>query len=142
MEGVASKPIVLATDLALLCAYDPFVMKDCVRKSRGWVYEVKDNDYGKLDTVRSGRIAVWPLGGKGGRYTARVVRGELPAEWRPYEKGVVAGFGVVVEHGQLFVGPGERIPGDGFGDRVVEIEDGGRVLEHENGRFATSVHVL
>jgi hypothetical protein len=145
MEGVvpASSPrILLATDVALLCAYDPKVMKDWVKKSRSWVYEVKDNDYAKLDPVRSGQIAVWPLGGKGGRYTARVCTGDLPAAWLPFVKGSVAGFGLALESGQLFVGPGERIPGDGFGDRIVELEEGGKVVDWPAGRYTTEVHVL
>ena len=52
-----SSRISVATDMTLLCAYDPKGMKDFVRKSRAWVYDVKDNDYGKLDPVKSGRIA-------------------------------------------------------------------------------------
>ena len=138
----ASSPrIGLATDNALLCAYDPKVMKDWVKKSRAWVYDVKDNDYAKLDPVRTGKIVVWPLGGKGGRYTARVCA-ELPADWQPFEKGKVAGFGLVLESGQLFVGPGERIVGDGFGDRIVELEDAGKMVEWPAGRYTTTVHVL
>src|SRR3954454_17480144 len=109
MEGVvppapplASSPrIVLTTDNGLLCAYDPKVMRDWVKKARAWVYDVKDNDYGKLDPVQKGKIAVWPLGGKGARDTARVCTGELPAAWQPYEKGKVAGVGLVLESGQL-----------------------------------------
>jgi hypothetical protein len=128
--------------MALLCAYDPKGMKDFVRKSRAWVYEVKDNDYGKLDPVKSGRIAVWPLGGRGGRYDLKVVQGALPEGWKPFEKGSVKGFGVVVEGESLFVGPGERIPGDGFGDRVVDIEDGGKLLAFPNGRYELTVHVF
>src|SRR5262249_32108451 len=120
MEGVApnaqlapsSPRIALATDNALLAAYDPKVMKDWVKKSREWVYGVKDNHYARLEPVKAAHIAVWPLGGKGGRYTARVCQNELPEAWRAYEKGKVAGFGLVLESGQLFIAPGERIPGD------------------------------
>ena len=143
MQGLASPPIVLRTDVALLCAYDPRVMKDWVRTPRSsWVYAVKDNDFGRLDPVRDGKIAVWPLGGKGGRYTARVVAGELPPEWKAYEKGSVAGGVVTVETDHLFVGPGERIPGDGFGDRVVDLDEEGKVVPCPNGRYSVSVHVL
>lgn len=137
-----SPPIALATDNALLCAYDPRVMKDWVKVSRDWVYGVKDNGYGRLEPVKTGHIAVWPLGGKGGRYTARVLAGELPEAWRPYEKGTVAGLGLVLESGQLFVGPGERIPGDGFGDRIVDLEDEGKLFSWPAGRYTTTVHVL
>ena len=143
MEGVVTSPrISFATDLALFTTYDPAVMKDWIRKSRGWVYEVKDNDFGKLEPVRAGRIAVWPLGGKGGRYTARVLHGELPEPWRVYEKGKVTGFGLRVESGQIFLGPGERIPGDGFGDRIVEIDGAGKLVDCPVGRYVTTVHVL
>src|SRR5271170_4597722 len=142
MEGQTSPRFSLATDMALLCAYDPKGMKDFVRKSRAWVYDVKDNDYGKLEPIKSGRIAVWPLGGRGGRYELKVVQGSFPEEWKPYAKGSVPGYGVVVEDEKLFVGPGERIPGDGFGDRVVEIEDGGKLLPFPNGRFELTLHVL
>ncbi len=142
MDGPTSPRISVATDLAILCAYDPKGMKDFVRKSRAWVYEVKDNDYGKLDPVKAGRIAVWPLGGRGGRYALKVVHGALPEEWKPFEKGHVAGYGVVIEDEKLFVSPGERIPGDGFGDRIVDIEDGGKLLDAPNGRFTIDAHVL
>jgi hypothetical protein len=149
MEGVApqaavtlSPRITLETNNALLTVYDPKLMKDWVKKSRAWVYDVKDNDYGKLDPVRAGLIAVWPLGGKGGRYTARVCAGELPADWKPYEKGQVAGLGVVVESAHLFVGPGERIPGDGYGDRLLDLEDEGKLIAWPDGRYTTVVHVL
>src|SRR5262249_24091883 len=126
----------------LLCAYDPKGMKDFVRKSRAWVYDVKDNEYGKLDPVKSGRIAVWPLGGRGGRYALKVVHGAFPEEWKPFEKGGVPGYGVGIEDEKLFVGPGERIPGDGFGDRIVDIEDAGKLLPAPNGRFTVAAHVL
>src|SRR3954467_8094544 len=96
MEGPSPR-IYVATDQSLLCAYDPKGMKDFVRKSRSWVYDVKDNDYGKLDHVKSGRIAVWPLGGKGGKYALKVVPGSLPEDWKPFEKGVVDGYGLVIE---------------------------------------------
>ncbi|HZU99999.1 MAG TPA: hypothetical protein VFF73_25010 [Planctomycetota bacterium] len=142
MDGQASPRIAVATDLSILCAYDPKGMKDFVRKSRAWVYEVKDNDYGKLDPVKTGKIAVWPLGGKGGRYELKLLQGSYPEAWKPFEKGHVAGMGVVVEDERLFVGPGERIPGDGFGDRIVDIEDGGKLLPFPNGRFELSVHVF
>jgi hypothetical protein len=137
-----SPRIAFATDMTLLCAYDPKGMSGFVRKSRAWVYDVKDNDYGKLDPVKMGRIAVWPLGGRGGRYGLKVLQGALPDDWKPFVKGTVPGYGVVVEDEKLFVGPGERIPGDGFGDRIVDIEDGGKLLPFPNGRYELVAHVF
>ncbi|MEZ0228633.1 MAG: hypothetical protein ACAI25_08410 [Planctomycetota bacterium] len=142
MEGSPSPRISVATDLSLLCAYDPKGMKDFVRKSRAWVYDVKDNDFGKLEHIQSGRIAVWPLGGRGGRYALKVIQGAVPEEWKPFEKGHVSGYGVVIEDEALFVGPGERIPGDGYGERIVDIEDGGKLLPAPNGRFLIDAHVF
>src|SRR5579859_4000938 len=95
MDGQPSQRFYVTTDLSLLCAFDPKGMKDFVRRPRAWVYEVKDNDYGKLEPVKSGRIAVWPLGGRGGRYAVKVAQGALPEDWKPFVKGFVSGYGLV-----------------------------------------------
>lgn len=135
--------IVFSTDNAIVVLYDPKGMKHRVRAARSWWdHAVKDGDYAKIQEVREGKIAIWPLGGKGGRYAARIRVGALTDQERAYDKGSVKGLGVVVESGQVFVGPGERIPGEGFGDRIVSLDDAGSVVPIAPGRYLTTVHVL
>jgi hypothetical protein len=133
----------LTTDNALLVLYDPKVMRHRVRAPHSWwQVAVKDGDFAKIEDVRQGKIAIWPIGGKSARYTARVRKGELTETESKFVKGSVAGLGVLVESSQLFIGPGERMPGEGFGDRIVALDDAGALLPFENGRFLATVHVL
>ena len=49
---------------------------------------------------------------------------------------------MVVTDGELFVGPVERLPGDGFGDRLSEIPEEGLLFRIPSGTYRARVHVL
>lgn len=141
MSGAPDR-LVFSTDTGTLALFDPARVKHRVRSPRSWWDQVRDGDYAKLEDVRAERICIWPLGGKGGRYSVRLRAGELAEAERPFVRGSVSGLAVVVESGHIFVGPGERIPGDGFGDRIVTLEDGGGLVPCAPGRYGVTVHVL
>jgi hypothetical protein len=84
---------------------------------------------------------VWPLSGRGGTFRLRVGH-DLEEHELEYDRGEVQAAGLLITSGELFVGPVERLPCDGFGDRLPEIPDGGSLLELAPGNWSMSIHVL
>lgn len=128
----------ISIDTALMiAAFDPARLKDHVKVPRAWW---EKNPLGAAER-KDGRMAVWPLGGRGGSYRARLGV-ELTEVERAYDRGASPAAPLETTSGEVFVGPIERLPGDGFGDRYPAIPDKGGLLPLPPGKYAVAVHVL
>ncbi len=128
----------IATDIALIALFDPELLKEHVKEPRRW-WEA--DPYGTPER-QDGRMALWPLGGRGGLYRVRLGTALTDAE-QPYDRGAGAPAPLVVgPSGLVFLGPGERLPGDGYGDRYSAIPDKGGLLPLAPGSYAVTAHAL
>lgn len=126
------------TDLAHLALFDPAVLRHRVRSPGSWWQE---GDVLEVPEVADGRAIIAPIG-RDGDYGARLtLEGPLESE-RPYLRESVGGLGVEVTSGALFVGPAERLPGDGGGDRLAALPGRGRCLEVAEGRYTAVITAL
>lgn len=121
----------------MIAAFDPARLKDHYKEPRRWW---ERNPLAAAER-KDGRMAVWPLGGRGGAYRARLGTALTELE-RTYDRGSTQPAPLVTASGEVFVGPIERLPGDGYGDRYSEIPDKGGVLPLPAGSYAVTVHVL
>lgn len=123
-----------------LVLYDPAVLQGRVKASSTWW---KPNALA-TEERKSGHLVAWPIGeGRAGTKRQRVRVGTAlhPAE-EPFLKGNTDPCQLVIEGDEIFVGPVERLPADGAGDRLPDLPDGGGVYAWEAGRYAVTVHVL
>lgn len=128
----------LSTDIALIALFDPTLLKERVKEPKRW-WEA--DPFGTAER-RSGALALWPLGGRGGLYTVRLGDALTEAE-TPYHRGSTAPAPLQVgPAGEVALVPGERLPGDGFGDRYPAIPDKGRLVPLAPGKYAITAHVL
>lgn len=126
------------TDIALIALFDPDLLREHVKEPRRW-WEA--DPFGTAER-QDGRMALWPLGGRGGLYRVRL-GAELSELERPYDRGAAAPAPLVVgPNGLVFLGPAERLPGDGFGDRYPGIPDKGGLLPLAPGKYAVTAHAL
>lgn len=128
----------IATDIALVALFDPELLREHVKESRRW-WEA--DPFGTPER-QDGRLALWPLGGRGGLYRVRL-GGALTEAEAPYDRGAAAPAPLVVgPAGVVFLGPGERLPGDGYGNLYSEIPDKGGLLRLAPGTYAITAHAL
>lgn len=128
----------IATDIALVALFDPDHLKEHAKEPRRW-WEA--DPFGTPER-QDGRMALWPLGGRGGLYRVRLGT-ELTEAEQPYDRGAAAPAPLVVgQNGLVFLGPGERLPGDGYGDRYSAIPDKGGLLPLAPGTYAVTAHAL
>ncbi len=123
-----------------LVLFDPAVLRGRVKASSSWW---KPNALATKER-QNGRLVAWPIGeGRAGTRRQRVRVGTAlhPTE-EPFLKGNTESCPLVIEGDELFVGPVERLPGDGSGDRLPELPDGGGVYSWEAGLYVATVHVL
>jgi len=128
----------IETDLGTLAVFDAEVLRHRVRGKDDWW---RHTPLHELDEVASGLAAILPIGQEG-TYRVRLRRGELTEEEAGLARGSVAGLGVEVRSGELFWGAGERLPGDGRGDRLSAIPGTGATTELEPGEYSLEVHAL
>ncbi|MEZ6184166.1 MAG: hypothetical protein R3F62_04040 [Planctomycetota bacterium] len=129
----------LATAAGYVVAYDPEQLQNKVKTARSW-YEEKP-----LATPerKAGRYAVWPLGTRRGTHSFKVRLGDALTELeQEFDQGASEPAPLVVIGKEVFVGPLERLPGDGFGERLHRIEDGGDLYPVEAGNYVVRVHTL
>jgi hypothetical protein len=129
----------VATDSGMIVVYDLALLKDRVKDPKRWWYTRPF----ATDERQDGRYAIWPLGGKEGvTYRVRLGSGLDEVE-RPYDRGCAGAAPLrVVGPDGVFLGPAERIPGDGFGDRLSQIPDKGGLVPLGPGRYSLVAHVL
>ncbi|MCA8924465.1 MAG: hypothetical protein KDD82_21825, partial [Planctomycetes bacterium] len=128
----------VATAAGYVVAYDPDQLRHKIKEPRSW-YE---GDPLGTSERRAGRYAVWPLGKLRGTHSFRLRFGALTEREQEYDQGTTDPAPLEVLGQQVFVGPLERLPGDGFGERLSRIEDGGDLYSVAPGRYAIQVHVL
>ena len=133
--------LTVASADGMLVAYDPILLKDKIKLPRVWWAE----DPLGLAERATGAVALWPLGM--GRKGTRSYRVRVGLELTELELGYVQGSTepaplTVTEEARLFVGPADRLPGDGFGDRLPTAEDGGGLVPVQAGSYSIEVAVL
>jgi hypothetical protein len=139
-EGVAGGAVEVLSNMGMLVLYDPAQLKDKVKSAKSWW------ERAPLATEEraAGKYAAWPLGG--GKRATRDYRARLGRELSELERAYLRGSSpptplhVVSE--EVFLGPGERMPGDGFGDRISHLPRGGDLLPFAPGRYSVVAHVL
>ena len=139
-KEVLQRPLRIASNRGVLVLFDPTLLQHRVKDPSTWW---KD---GLLETRerRDGRLAVWPLSaGKaaGGPWRVRLGT-ELDPSEEPFAVGSAEPTPLVIEGPEVFLGPIERVPGDGAGDRLSALPEQGRVLPWAPGRYLVLAHVL
>lgn len=128
----------ISTDHTLIALFDPVPLRDYVKERRAWW---ESDPFGNAER-QEGRLAIWPLGGRGGFYRVRLGT-ELNETERAYDRGTSPAAPLQVSaNGQVFLGPAERLPGDGYGDLLSEIPDKGGLLPLPPGGYTVTAHVL
>jgi len=125
------------TDVAMIVAFDPVNLKERVKEPRRWWYEAPM----ATPDRKAAKYALWPLGGRGGLFRVRVAT-ELAEDEKSLDRGASPAAPLVVTSGEMFVGPVERMPCDGYGDRMMQIPDRGGLLPVPVGNWLLEAHVL
>lgn len=137
---VVGGTVEVLSNMGLLVLYDPAQLKDKVKAPRAWYERIAM----ETEERRRGRYAAWPLGG--GKRAIRDYRARLGTELTELERAYVRGSSPPAPleclSEEVFLGPGERLPGDGFGDRIPHLERGGDLLPFAPGRYTITAHVL
>lgn len=138
----ASPILEIQSDMGMLVLYDHNGLKERIKSASTWYKRDPLDTAERLD----GRIAVWPMSaGKATSRTYRVRFGDaLDAEREePYVVGRADPAPLVIgEAGEVFLGPVERLPGDGSGDRLPAIPEQGQVVPLPPGRYSVTACVL
>ncbi|MBL4849539.1 MAG: hypothetical protein JKY65_28750 [Planctomycetes bacterium] len=142
---IPSSPILeIQSEMGLLVLYDPVGIRARVKAASTW-YRTD----GPLATAEraDGRIAVWPMSaGTATSRTYRVRCGQaLDSEnEEPYLVGRSEAVPLVVisEEREVFLGPVERLPADGAGDRLSAIPEQGQLVALDPGNYSVTACVL
>lgn len=130
----------VSSNMGLLVLYDPTLLRDKIKVARTWW----EKDPLGTEERRQGRYAAWPLGG--GKLASRDYRARLGPALTELEQAYVRGSSppapLEVRGEEVFLGPGERMPGDGFGDRLSHLPRGGDLLPFGAGRYQVVAHTL
>lgn len=145
LSGSSLGPTIsIASNMGMFVLYDPLLLRDRVKAPSTWWREP-----GPLatDERREGRLAAWPLSaGKAGSrpYRTRATTGELDPETEaPYVCGEAQPVVIRISADELFLGPAERLPGDGSGDRLSAIPEQGQLIPPpEPGLYRVVAKVL
>jgi hypothetical protein len=124
------------TDTATLAIFDPRRLERRIHDEADWWCL----DFSQLDEIQSGAIALVSLGADGA-YQARVTDTDLNTDERDYAAECVAGLGVEVVSGKLFMGPGECLPG-GASRFDASDADRGILCEISDGAFSVDVYAI
>jgi len=131
-------PIEIETELAAIAVFDGEVLQHRIRDKNDWWRQCPLSELGE---IRDGRATILSIG-KHGTYRLAFHEGPPTDDERTHISGEVEGLGLVVESGQVFVGIGERLPGDGRGGRLSGIPGTGETVELEPGEYTVTVAVL
>ncbi|HBP16967.1 MAG TPA: hypothetical protein DEA08_04110 [Planctomycetes bacterium] len=143
MSEIESSPTMsIQSDSGMIVVYDPAPLKERVKAASTWW---KDDPFGIAER-QDGRVALWPL--STGKATSRSYRVRVGDSLAENEVDYVVEqradpTPLVVEGNEVFLGPVERLPGDGGGDRLSAIPDGGQLFYGlPPGRYAATACVL
>ncbi|MEZ0229991.1 MAG: DUF6386 family protein [Planctomycetota bacterium] len=134
------KPVPFETDLGTLAVFDPKAIAHRTRQPKTWWRE--GSSVLEVPEVLEGKLALFPIG-KEGRYSCRLsLDGVLTEVEQKLVKGKVGTLGIHLGGEDIFCGAAERLPGDGVGDRVMNIPDTGAYWKADPGEYDVSVHVI
>lgn len=138
-----SPTLEIQSEMGSLVLYDPSGVRDRVKSASTWF----TGDPLATAERQDGRIAVWPMSaGKATGRTYRVRAGASlnPDTEEPYVVGRAEPVPLVVinEEAEVFLGPIERLPGDGAGDRLSAIPEQGQLIEVPAGNYLVTACVL
>jgi len=138
-----SPTLEIQSDMGSLVLYDPSGVQDRVKSSSTWF---RDDPLATAER-QDGRIAVWPMSaGKATNRTYRVRCGASlnPDTEEPYVVGRADPAPLLVqsEEREVFLGPVERLPGDGAGKRLSAIPEQGQLIELPPGSYSVTACVL
>ena len=138
---MAERAIAFSTDLAVLAVFDPKVLQHRTRHPKTWWRD--EATVLDVPEVLEGKLALFPIGHEGS-FALRLSLDANPLDPQEQKlcKGTVGGLGILVTSEDVFAGAAERLPGDGIGDRVVEIPDTGKFWKVPPGEYDATVHVL
>lgn len=143
MSEIESSPTMsIQSDSGMIVVYDPAPLKERVKAAASWW---KDDPFGIAER-QDGRVALWPL--STGKATSRSYRVRVGGSLAENEVDYVVEqradpTPLVIEGSEVFLGPVERLPGDGGGDRLSAIPDGGQLFYTlPPGRYAATACVL
>lgn len=98
------------TDTATLAVFDPMRLIHRVADASDWWCD----NFLELEEIKSGAIALIELGSDGA-FRVRITDGGLTPDERDYAAEVVQGLGLEITSNSVYLGPGECLPGGGFG---------------------------
>jgi hypothetical protein len=134
------KPVPFETDLGTLAVFDPKALAHRTRQPKTWWRE--GSSVLEIPEILEGKLALFPIG-KEGRYSCRLsLDGVLTEVEQKLAKGKVGTLGIQLGGEDVFCGAAERLPGDGVGDRVLNIPDTGAYWKAEPGEYDVAVHVI
>lgn len=126
------------TELKYLVLFDPAVLKHRVREPRSWWHS---QALSTIPEVLDGRVGIFPIG-LDGDYRVRLSATGLRDDEQRYARESLSGFLVKVESGRLFLGPAERMPGDGAGEKLAIIPGKGAALRVPEGLYRLRIEAL
>ena len=127
-----NETVVFSTDAATLAVFDPAVLTSRVMGPGDWWCGPSHS----VPEVRAGRIALFGLGGDG-VYKVRITEQGLTAVESAYATGVIT-LGMEVDSGNVFVGAGECIPGDGSAQPDSGDTNSGAFLAVPAGKYVVA----
>ncbi|MDF1664539.1 MAG: DUF6386 family protein [Planctomycetota bacterium] len=125
------------TDLGTLALFDPDVLDARIREPSDWWQE---GSLLSLPEIASGAVIILPLGLEGDS-SARISSGSLTELEQGYARQCFSGLSIEVTSGRIFLGAGERIPGDGRGLAAILPGQGG-FYEVPKGHYDVKVQAL
>ena len=96
------------TDTATLVVYDPLSIQERIHDSIDWWC----GDFQELEEVKKGLISLVSLSSDGS-YKVRVTTESLTQNEKDFARSVIGPLGVTSKSGKVFIGKGERLPGEG-----------------------------
>ena len=126
--------ITFGTDTATLAAFDPARLAHRLGDNADWWCV----DFSSIAEVRRGEIALVGLGGDGA-FKVRVTDGELTSDERSYATDWIR-LGIVVASGLLFVGAGEKLPGEQQSPRPEHPGEAEFFTRLHPGEYAAEVY--
>jgi hypothetical protein len=128
--------ILLSTDTATLAVFDPAVLAFRVSDRCDWWTD----DLHLLPEVASGEVSLLSLSGDG-FYKIRVTDGALTEAEAAYASELVI-LGLTVVSTEVFVGPGECLPGDGTSPVSTDPDEGRFFIPVATGRYLVHAHAI
>lgn len=137
MTDFDGQTVSFTTDLGTLALFDPEVLEARIREPNDWW---QDGPLLSLPEVAAGKAVILSLGLEGDS-SARISSGTLTEVEQKYARQSFSGLSIEVTSGRIFLGAGERIPGDGRGLAAILPGEGG-FFEVPKGHYDVKIQAL